>query len=345
MDEKTQKIKKEAYARADAQLAAERAKERFHPFTFIDLMSKEFPAAQFSVDHLVPLPGITVISGDPATYKTWILLHIALCVSAGDRVFGAFGVTRSPVLIVDEESQPRLLQERLKRLTERDFHDIHFISLENFKLTEPDIKFILEYCKQYDIKLIIFDSFVRVSGAKDENDASSVSAAFESLKPLLKAEVAILLAHHNSKRSGEGHAGHAMRGSSDILAALDSHIGVKRDESRAVELTQTKNRFEEEIKPFRVSILIDDGRFEFDYEGESERPKSKREEIREAVIATVGTANSPPYQALIYETIIAQGVEASKKTVYGVITEMVVRGELSRKHGDKRTWLYQLPEP
>ena len=48
-----------------------------------------------------------------------------------------------------------------------------------------------------------------------------------------------------------------MRGSSDILAALDSHIAVKRDESRAVELTQTKSRGAEELKPFRVAIGLE----------------------------------------------------------------------------------------
>lgn len=338
-----QKIRKEAFARADEEVAAERAKERFHPFTFAELMFRKFPAAQFAVERLVPLPGITVISGDPATYKTWILLHIALCVSAGEPVFGHFEVAKSPVLIIDEENQPRLLQDRITRLTERVFHDIHFISLENFKLAQEGIQYILSYCREHEVKLVIFDSFVRVSGVRDENDAASISTVFENLKPLLTAEIAVVLAHHNNKRPGEGHPGHAMRGSSDILAALDSHIAVKRDESRAVELTQTKSRGAEELKPFRVAIGLENHRFEFDYEGEAEKPRPKREEVREAVIATVGSANSPPYQEQILKELLRLGCDVSKKTVYSVINEMVERGELLRKHGDRRKWLYELP--
>jgi hypothetical protein len=338
LNDEFQKLKDAAYLAASQN---ERAAARFHPFTFTELMLKSYPAAEFVVDRLVPSPGVTVFSGDPATFKTWILLHIALCVSSGEPVFGQFAVEQGAVVIVDEENQPQLLKARCALLTQGIAHNIHFVSLEGFKFKEEDVAHLSALCAEVRASLVIMDSFIRVAGLRDENDAAAVGGAFEKLKPLLKQGVSVVIAHHNSKRASDGHLGHAMRGSSDILAVLDSHIAVKRDD-KDIELTQTKLRTAEELRPFRVRVSTDGSGFSFAYEGEPESPQPKREEVRAAIIATVSTAPAPPYQAQIYETLTGLGYDVSRKTVYKVVNEMFSRGELTREHGDRRKWLYQI---
>ncbi|GEM_PF-6785713 len=56
----------------------------FKPIKVSELMQKEFDAEEFIVDNLIPEHGITIISGYPGSFKTFITLNIAIKVAKGE---------------------------------------------------------------------------------------------------------------------------------------------------------------------------------------------------------------------------------------------------------------------
>ena len=119
----------------------------------------------------------------------------------------------------------------------------------------------------------------------------------KSFKKITKEGASILFTHHHRKQQGYGpnNQGQSMRGSSDILAAVDCHITLekKRDEEDRLILKQTKLRPDEVLKPFEVKILKEsfvNGKAcpsGFEYVGEHDEMKKKVEEVAEAVVLVV----------------------------------------------------------
>src|SRR3989344_6436628 len=132
----------------------------------------------------------------PASYKTWLILTIAVAVAAGGRLFDRFTTQQSGVLLVDEESGEQLLQTRLRLIQEKSELPIYFTSYCGFKIDESIIKEVISFARERGVKLVIFDSLVRVHTA-DENDAMKMAGVFHLLRQFSKEGMAVLLAHHN----------------------------------------------------------------------------------------------------------------------------------------------------
>jgi hypothetical protein len=91
--------------------------------TLKELMTRRYPESEWVVESLIP-EGLTVLSAQPASYKTWLLLDIAIAVASGSQLSQTFDTTQSGVLVIDEESSERLLQQRLSLLgTTNPFYD------------------------------------------------------------------------------------------------------------------------------------------------------------------------------------------------------------------------------
>jgi len=73
-----------------------------------DIFGMDIPKNQFLVDKLVPLDGITALTGHPECGKSWLMLHIAKCVASGKEVLGLYKTIQGSVLIVD----PRIGSDR-----------------------------------------------------------------------------------------------------------------------------------------------------------------------------------------------------------------------------------------
>src|SRR4051812_45580402 len=91
-----------------------------------DLLAEQFPPEIWLVDGLVPDEGVTIISGSPGSFKTWLYMELAVKVATGKLAFGHFNTKQTGVLIIDEESGKRRLQKRFKQLAATDDMSIHF---------------------------------------------------------------------------------------------------------------------------------------------------------------------------------------------------------------------------
>lgn len=248
------------------------------------LMRQQFPEQTYIVERLIPDSSITIFSGYSRSFKTYTLLQIAIDIASGNPLFGHFPTQQTGVLVIDEENGQRLLQKRLLQLGVTEDLPIYFTPQMGFDLSDQTIDNVLLSCKTNGIKLVIIDSLIRVHGS-DENSAREMSKVFKQLRRFTEKDVAVLVTQHNRKQ-GNVHAGtsNEMRGSSDILAAVDSHIGVIRKDKWYLTFDQTKQRYDVELDPFEVKVTADEDSFIFEFLGIKQTHVDKSEILRTAVI-------------------------------------------------------------
>jgi Fe2+ or Zn2+ uptake regulation protein len=307
---------------------------KFKPIHISELMDKEFKDTEWIVEKLIPSESITAISGSPATYKTWIILDLALKVAQGDILFDKFTTSQSGILIIDEENGERLTQKRFDKMKKDIDLPIYFLSLSGFKLSEGNVRSIINFCEQNSAKVVIFDSLIRIH-SEDENDAAKMSKVFSFLKQFNKHGLSVIFTHHNRKQGAfMRNPSQDMRGSSDILASLDCHLAVERKEGYIV-ITQTKLRQEQEIKAFKIGVINEENEFRFEYWGEAEETQTKKGNAKEAIKDILSRESKPMYRKEIFEAVKNDGLDIGYKTFENAIKEMIVKEELFEKRGEK----------
>lgn len=310
--------------------------------TFSDLMGREYPPLEWLVEKLVPVASVIAISGYPASYKTWFVLDLALKVVKGEPLFGKFPTGQTGVLLVDEENGERSLQKRFKILkAERASLPLFWTSLNEFKLNERTVDHLISSAKERGVGLVIFDSLIRIH-TNDENSAREMAQVSSLLKRFTKKDISVIFTHHHRK-AGQGQINHSqdMRGSSDLLASVESHIALQRKSGeRTVIVTQTKLRDSEETKPFQLELLPDGQYRYFSFCGYSENKKdSVKEEINEILEGDISL-----YAKDILKGLKERGIKLGNSTLRIALSEMVANGDLHTEPGTGSGTLYSLPK-
>ena len=251
------------------------------------LLSMQFPENKWLIDKLIPSECITLLSGAPASFKTWLLLRMALDIAKGEYLLDQFKCEQNNVLIIDEENHLRLIQERLKALGATSDLPIYFLSQKGFLVSKKGmIENVLKLCEEKNINVIFIDSLVRINNA-DENDASKMSEVFREIKRFCQNHKTVILTHHERKEGTvKASAQNRLRGSSDIQAAVDCHLAVIRDRNdrNKIIIEQAKLRLDEEMKPFEANVRKNENLTEFIYLGQHSEEAKKKDLAKEAVV-------------------------------------------------------------
>lgn len=319
-------------------------------WTIGEILTHDFGEEEWLVDSLISKQGMMALSGNPGDFKTWVTIHVALCVSRNLPVFGKFQATQGGVLIIDEEDHLRLLKRRLELLGAQEADDIHYLSQSGIKIDIESVRdMVLDIVKEKNIKLVIFDSLIRVHG-QEENDAGGMAKVFNSFQKIITAGASILFTHHHRKQQQgqKTNTGQSMRGSSDILAAVDCHITIekKSEEEDRLILRQTKLRQGELLPPFEIKILKSElGPSGFEYAGDYDEKKKKAEEVSDelTLLLVEGMKNRPEIHEMLDEeygkTVIDMGIKLAEEA--GRI-ERVPKDEVPEEN--RRKAHYRLPE-
>lgn len=313
-------------------------KLHLHTERLKDLLNEQLPPEVWTVDQLVPDEGVTIISGSPGSFKTWLVMEIAVRVAEGKVIFQHYKTKQTGVLIIDEESGRRRLQKRFKQLGATDNTPIHFTSRVGYKMTQLYADAIAQKARELGTGLIIFDSFTRFNGG-DENASGDMSKLMDYYRQLADAGFSVLILHHNRKEAaGQFNPAQAMRGSSDILASADCHIAVSRvGQSEFVKLTQTKNRDIWEPVPFE--LRFQENASEFEYVGSGKSSTELHREQLDQVLAVA--ANTPGLsKRQLAKQAQAQGLNASIKKIGDFIGELAINGELDVQDGLRNGYKY-----
>lgn len=319
-------------------------------WTIGEILEQDFGEEEWLVDSLISKQGMMALSGNPGDFKTWVTIHIALCVSRNLPVFGKFKASQGGVLIIDEEDHIRLLQKRLELLGAKETDNIHYLSQSGIKVDMEEVRdMILGIVKEKNIKLVILDSLVRVHG-QDENDAGGMAKVFSNLQKIITEGASILFTHHHRKQQkgqGSNNPGQSMRGSSDILAAVDCHMTIEKkneNEDRLI-LRQTKLRQGELLPPFEINIIkSESGPSGFEYAGDHDEKKKKAEEVGTALVSFLGEEMKSRSEILEFfeddygRDVIDRGIKLAEDDEK---IERVPKGEVPKENRKKAH--YRLP--
>src|SRR3990167_2156690 len=251
---KTQLVASEKYGLKEMEKTNKEEKTTFQPISHSDLIKIKFPPLQWLVDSLIPSEAITIISGNPETYKSWLVTDLILKSVSKELLFGQFQTQSHGCLVIDEENGLRLLQERIKSLTENTNLPIYYLAYSGLKINQESIDRILSFCQKKALKTVVFDSFVRFLDGTDENSSTEIAKIFSLLKILVQNNITVILIHHHRKEGiMKSSNGQEMRGSSDILASVNCHIIVEKKEKKIV-IIPNKLREAKKINPFILRI-------------------------------------------------------------------------------------------
>jgi predicted ATP-dependent serine protease len=221
---------------------------------------------EWLVDNFMRKGDIIVIGGDPGSFKSFLALILMLNIILGycsfliqNRIQNV--LRRCKVLILDKENNP----DRIKRRINKTFRGYN-ISEEarGYIWFNPDITLdksqtqaFLDLCKFIElkeIKVLIIDSLVRFFSGQ-ENSVDDVKEIYKTLRKLRdKYDLTIIVLHHTRKSNGIK-TSNDLRGSSDILASMDSVFMLNKIKPNVYRISQHKNRDSENIEDITFNVV------------------------------------------------------------------------------------------
>ena len=218
------------------------------------LLSDTRPIPPDVIDSVLPGEALTVASGDAGVGKSYVILHMALCVAAGIEWLG-LPVDQRPVLVIDYENRPLRLRERLRSLShlvggEQEMGKlpifIHTMPMSH-ELDEDEFSAELMYViKETGAGLVVIDSLADFLGTTDENDDAAMARIALRLRAIVETTGATVVVIHHVAQSGAGKSSQTARGASSLVARVDVAIDVRR-EGEVVTIRHGKNRDGEPI--------------------------------------------------------------------------------------------------
>jgi hypothetical protein len=205
---------------------------------FATLSEKKF---EWVVPDLIPTDGITVITGDFGSFKTYVSYFLADAIVAGGE-FACRTCQRHPVLFLDREnshSTVYLRRSLIGNLKTRD--DVRILGLFT-ETPAPDFtdSGLLSVCAR--VKPVIFiDSLTDFHTGLKENDADDMTECFRQIRALVTAGAAAVIILHHVPKNGNGKGGR-YRGSTSIPAAGSNALLVEKVGKNTAKIKGFKTR-------------------------------------------------------------------------------------------------------
>jgi len=201
-----------------------------------DLLAEPDPGSPpYLVDQLVHDRAICAIGGPYKVGKTFVGLELILAVTGARPAFGRYEADEpGTVAAVFEESGRAALHRRLKALKKG--HEIDddtfdqamdrlvFAANRGVQLGDAEWKERLsnDLSDLDDLRLVLFDPFVRMKGDADENHQSEIAPILDFLRQLRNdTDAAVAYVQH------AGHEGNRMRGTSDFGGFWESLLTIQ----------------------------------------------------------------------------------------------------------------------
>ena len=99
----------------DQRIEERETKEKI-TITAKELYESNIPKQEWIVDRLVPAKSLTVLAGEPGSFKSYIVLYLTLCCASGKK-FLNHETKQGKTLYIDEENNEIVLKDRLELLS------------------------------------------------------------------------------------------------------------------------------------------------------------------------------------------------------------------------------------
>lgn len=314
-----------------------------------EILAKTF--AEFDnwlIKDLIPLEDVTIVSGAPSNFKSYICQHLALCVASGKSFLGYFEIPSfRKVIYFDKEARLRKIQERFKALGAASDPYIEINRDNDFYLdNDEDVDRLIQRLKEPEYiatGLVVFDSLIRFH-RKNENSAVEMAIVTGNARRIASTGTAVLLLQHSRKEFGDATLSpNSMRGSIEILAGIDTQFSIAHDKKQdVISFVNHKMRDAAWLDPFAVKIIRenDDRKGKpigFEHSGAYDKDKPKLEEIKDTLIDLFKERNNEFSREDIH---VALGDDYSKALANKAVEALVDERYFSRRttKGNKRLY-------
>lgn len=235
-------------------------------WTLDELQAHPVTEPEWLVSHWIGCGDAVLLFGEWGSGKTYLLMHLALCLGSGHYFFGA-PVTRSRVLYIDQEQSLSNCNYRFNLLLAGTVAfqgaSVHYVNHPQLTLTQKTGESLATLADYYDV--IIFDSLRSVL-AGDENRAQDIRALWSALLPLKKAGVTIVLTHHMNKESTTPQSlRNRASGTTDLGAGADTALALQCMDERPsrmdLRLSHIKTRWDGKHQPLEMKALWETGKW------------------------------------------------------------------------------------
>jgi RecA-family ATPase len=278
--------------------------------------------------------------------KSFMALSASLAVATGTPFLGHFPTAQASVLVVDQESHPSRLQERLRQLCGPlkipPDTPLYLRVIDGLYVDDDPEDPAGGHCQlrrmieQTSCQLLVLDSFTRIHQGS-ENESGSMADVNGRLKSLnAEYDVSILLIDHANKLShgAASDPGSRLRGSSEKLAALDSALFLERirSDDGLVACLPSKSRWSVAPNPFAARIQPCSQGVVLRYSGELPTMEKNREEgerqRRESVCKAIRAIETEQGSEGASVREVAGRLKLSESGARKALKEMEARGEL-----------------
>ena len=319
---------------------------RFKVHTFIETLQPAPPIA-YVVDNLISRDSVGVFFGEPGSFKTYLLLDMAVCVAMG-KDWAGIATNSGSVLIIDEESGNARLHRRLReiRLGETALPDspITYVTLEHIDLRDDtDVAEVGALMADTQPALVIVDALADVMLGGEENSVKDVQPLFLNLRKLAQDHNAAIIVIHHANKGG------TYRGSSAIKGAVDLLIEVKADsadmsktagqETYQINLTTEKSR-DAAPRSLAARLTFDKIAGSVWVEASSPTPRAAHFSKAEDYVIRYLTDNGPSMMADIEANADTCSSRSARNAVYALASRKIV--QRSNGGGQGSAAMYEL---
>lgn len=184
----------------------------------VEIMNTPMQKQRFIVDGVL-YPGLHILSGDPKTGKSWMMMDLCLSVAKGEKFLGR-KTEQGHVVYMALEDTFVSLQTRMYELTDEPTDNLQYVLTAN--TLGDGLENDLRVCKKQfdDLKLIVIDTLQKIRGAAD----SKYSTDYHDLSALKQIadelEIAIVAVHHNRKMH-DANPNHMIAGTTGLTGCAD----------------------------------------------------------------------------------------------------------------------------
>jgi hypothetical protein len=244
--------------------------------TYSQMMAMRFTQSRWQIDDIWGTASHGIVAGEPKSYKSMFTTEMVVCIASGVAMYGKFKCNDpGPVLVIQEENTPWLVQDRLLKIanargllagkvqkkgrrlliTFPPDLPIYFLNNYGFDLSlEEDRMFLEETIARIKPKAIILDPLYLVLGDVDENNSRELRPILNWLNAIkFKHHCSIIIVHHNAKHNVSPRGGQRMLGSTTLHGWVESaiYLTIKDEAKHLVEMERESRAF-----PKRASLEL-----------------------------------------------------------------------------------------
>lgn len=218
-------------------------------------ITKELTAPEWLIKKIIPSNGMLEIIGASGSYKSFFVLDMMFCVSAGIDYHGIKAKKGVVVYVAGEGVNGTKIRLRgLELHYNIEEYDFYILPMPSNLIDENEIIKLTNEIKQISetISMVMFDTLHRNSAGAKEDSADDWAVILKNMdKYLLQAANIIAWVHHTGISETAGKRG---RGTSSRYGSVDTQILVEKTDTAHARIINTKQKDGEEFEPFNLEF-------------------------------------------------------------------------------------------